>query len=348
MSSVPPPERTLSRTRAAAHLLAALGLVGLSLLAWASAASAHRASTTSLGTALPPDVAAAAGDQLGPGRAVVLGLVEGVTEYLPVSSTGHLTVVERVLGMTDESTKDARDAYAVVIQAGAILAVLVLYHRRLLDAAKGAITLPAHARAGVSRWTDGERVAAALAVGVLPALVTGFLLEKKIKEHLFGAWPVVAAWVVGGLVLLALSKTGWWERRPTGTALVDITVRDALIIGVAQCLALWPGTSRSLVTIVAALLVGLRLSAAVEFSFLLGFLTLGAATAYDALKHGPDIVNAYGVFSPALGFVVAFVAAVAAVRWMVTYLEHHDLAIFGWYRLGIAAVTVGLLVTNTI
>jgi undecaprenyl-diphosphatase len=348
MSSVPPPERTLSRTRTVARLLAALTIVGLSVLAWASAAAAHRAPTAMLGSALPPDVAAAAGDQMGPGRAVVLGLVEGITEYLPVSSTGHLTVVERVLGMTDEGTKDARDAYAVVIQAGAILAVLVLYRQRLLDAAKGAITLPAHLRSGASTWSEGERVAAALVVGVLPALVTGFLLEKKIKEHLFGTGPVVAAWVVGGVVLLALSKTGWWERRPSGRALVDISVRDALIVGLAQCLALWPGTSRSLVTIVAALLVGLRLSAAVEFSFLLGFLTLGAATAYDALKHGPDIVNAYGVFSPVLGFVVAFVAAVAAVRWMVTYLEHHDLAIFGWYRLGVAAVTVGLLATSTI
>jgi undecaprenyl-diphosphatase len=348
MSSVPPPERTPPRFRAVARLLAALTIVGLSVLAWASAASAHHGSPVMVGSALPPDVAAAAGDQMGPGRAVVLGLVEGITEYLPVSSTGHLTVAERILGMTDDATKDARDAYAVVIQAGAILAVLVLYRQRLLDAARGAITLPGHLRSGSDTWTDGERVVAALIVGVLPALVTGFVLEKKIKEHLFGTWPVVAAWVVGGIVLLALSKTGWWERRPTGTALVDITVRDALIIGVAQCLALWPGTSRSLVTIVAALLVGLRLSAAVEFSFLLGFLTLGAATAYDALKHGPDIVAAYGVFSPVLGFVVAFAAAVVAVRWMVTYLEHHDLAIFGWYRLGIAAVTVGLLAAGTI
>ena len=188
----------------------------------------------------------------------------------------------------------------------------------------------------------------ALVVGVLPALVTGFVLEKKIKEHLFGPGPVVAAWIVGGLVLVGLSKTSWWDRERRGIDLGAVTPRDALIIGLAQCLALWPGTSRSLVTIVAALLVGLGLAAAVEYSFLLGLVTLGAATAYDTLKHGGEIYHAYGAFSPLLGFVVAFVAAVAAVRWMVTYLQNHDLAIFGWYRLGIAAVTIGLMAAGRI
>ena len=113
-------------------------------------------------------------------------------------------------------------------------------------------------------------------------------------------------------------------------------------------LALWPGTSRSLVTILAALLVGLSLSAAIEFSFLLGLLTVSAATAYGLLRHGNDLIDAYGVINPLIGVVVAFIAAVVAVRWMVTYLQRHSLAIFGWYRLGVAALTIGLLATSVI
>jgi len=326
--------------RSIARAGVALALVLGSVLVWASVGAAH--DERGPGAPAPGTIMAGnavdAADELGPVRAVVLGLVEGITEFLPISSTGHLTVVERLLGMTSEQTKDARDAYAIVIQAGAILAVLVLYRRRLVSVANGA----------VGRDDEGRRVLVSLVVAVLPALVGALVLESTIKSRLFGPGPVVVAWVVGGIVLLVLTKTGWWKRADSGTDLVDLAVRNALIIGVAQCLALWPGTSRSLVTIVAGLAVGLSLASAVEFSFLLGLLTLGAATAYDTLKHGGDIVSSYGVFSPLLGFAVAFVSAVVAVRWMVTYLQQHDLAIFGWYRLGVAAATVALLATGTI
>jgi undecaprenyl-diphosphatase len=219
-------------------------------------------------------------------------------------------------------------------------------------------------------------VLVALVVAFLPAAGVGVVLESTIKAHLFGVGPVIAAWAVGGVVLLVLSRRGFWEpadevpaeeaalydlpeagdpaaqgppaRRLRGAALETITVRSALIIGVAQILALWPGTSRSLVTIVAGLLVGLSLAAAVEFSFLLGLATLGAATALDAVKFGPDIVDVYGWQDPLLGFVVAFLAAVVAVRWMVAYLQRHSLAIFGWYRLAVAAAVGVLLVVGIV
>lgn len=328
-------------------------LLGVAIAAWSATASAaprtgaQPATPTSTSTpaSIPtpaPAEAEAEADKLSPAHAVVLGVVEGITEFLPISSTGHLLVTTQLLGITgddtSESTKEAADAYAIVIQAGAILAVVVLYRRRLVSIANGL----------VGRDEDGRRVLIALAVAFLPAAILGLALEKTIKANLFGPWPVVAAWAVGGVVLLALSSSGWWERERTGTDLVRLSVRPALIIGFAQCLALWPGTSRSLVTIVGALLVGLSLGAAVEFSFLLGLLTLGAATALDLVKHGDKITENFGVVSPVIGFVAAFVAAVIAVRWMVSYLQRHSLAVFGWYRLAVAGATACLLLTGVL
>jgi undecaprenyl-diphosphatase len=272
-------------------------------------------------------------------KAIVLGVVEGVTEFLPVSSTGHLTVVQRWMGIgTTDATKDAADAYAIVIQAGAILAVVVLYWRRLISMFNGLI----------GRDADGRKVLISVAIAFLPAAILGAVLERPIKDHLFGVWPIIGAWVAGGVLLLVLSSRDWWAREKHGRALEAMTIRNAVIIGLVQCLALWPGTSRSLVTIVAAIFVGLSLSAAVEFSFLLGLVTLSAATAYDGLKHGHEIIDAYGVASPVVGFVVAFIAAVIAIRWMVGYLQNHSLAIFGWYRLAVAALAAGLVIAGVI
>lgn len=149
-------------------------------------------------------------------------------------------------------------------------------------------------------------------------------------------------------MLLWPSTSGWWEREKHGASIGSITLRTAVIIGLAQCLAMWPGTSRSLVTIVAGLLVGLSIGAAVEFSFLLGLLTLGAATAFDVLKHGKVIVDSFGFASPVIGFVAVFVVAIIAVKWMVGYLQNHSLAIFGWWRLLVVALTVGLLLGGVI
>lgn len=278
-----------------------------------------------------------AGDELTPAKAAVLGVVEGVTEYLPISSTGHLLVTQRILdvGQTPE-TESAANTYAIAIQAGAILAVVVLYWRRILSIVQGL----------VGRDVAGRRVLVGLVLATLPAVVVALAFEDVIKDVLLGAWPVVIAWAVGGVAILVLAPR--WEQDRGDTELDDLQPRQALVIGVVQILALWPGTSRSLVTILAALATGLTLGAAVEFSFLLGLVVLGGATAYEAASNGSELVDTFGWASPLVGLAAAFVSAIVAVRWMVEYLKSHGLAVFGWYRLGVAAVVAVLLVAGVI
>jgi undecaprenyl-diphosphatase len=280
----------------------------------------------------------AAAHELTAAKAAVLGLVEGITEYLPISSTGHLIVAERILDIGQhKSTKDAADTYTITIQAGAILAVLVLFWSRIVEMFRGL----------TGKDEQGRNLLVAMIVAFIPAAIVGVGLEKPIKDRLFGTWPVILAWIVGGVVILVVAKP-LFDRARHGYAIEAVTLRAALIIGLAQVLAVWPGTSRSLVTIVAALAVGMTMSAAVEFSFLLGVLTLGAATAYDTLKHGKEMFDTYGVTNPVIGFVVAFVAAFFAVKWLVRYLQRHGIAIFGRYRIGIAALVIILIATGVI
>jgi undecaprenyl-diphosphatase len=264
---------------------------------------------------------------LTPIKAIILGAVEGFTEYLPVSSTGHLLVAQRLLGLDTEAERAAADAYVISIQIGAILAVVVLYWRRLGQIARGM----------AGRDPDGRRMLSRLIIAFTPAAVVGVLLGDVIKDNLFGAWPVVAAWFIGGVFLVV------WKPRPGTIGLPSFTVRHAVIIGFAQILALWPGTSRSLVTIVAAVAIGASMAAAVEFSFLLGLATLSAATFYDLARDGQEILDAYGWRTPLLGGIVAFITAVIAVRWFVAFLRTRPLAVFGWYRIGIAVTTVALI-----
>ena len=276
-------------------------------------------------------------DELTPAKAVVLGLIEGVTEFLPISSTGHLLVAQRLMDIgTTEATETAADAYAIAIQSGAILAVLLLYRRRLWSMARGLI----------GRDTEGRQTLIGLVVAVLPATLVALAFEGPIKDHLLEVGPVIGAWIVGGLVILLVAPrlTGSTQ----GQALEQITARQALIIGVVQCLALWPGTSRSLVTILAALAVGLSMSAAVEFSFLVGLVTLGGATMFEIAKDGSTMVDTFGWVDPLIGLVVAFVSAAIAIKWMVGYLQKHSLAIFGWYRLAVAALALVLLATGAL
>ena len=280
----------------------------------------------------------AASHELTAAKALILGIVEGITEFLPISSTGHLLVTQKLLGVGDtDATKDAADTYAITIQAGAILAVVVLYCARLKSMASGL----------VGRDESGRRVLGALAIAFVPAAVVGVALESAIKNHLFGVGPVIAAWIVGGVLILYAAR--YFRQRPSGTlSLEDITVRAAVVIGIAQVLALWPGTSRSLVTILAALALGFSMPAALEFSFLLGLATLTAATAFEALKHGSELIDTYGWVNPLIGFVAAFVSAVIAVRWLVGYLNKHGLELFGWYRLVVAAIALVLVATNVL
>ncbi len=278
-------------------------------------------------------VLAARGEGLTVAAAVLLGLVEGLTEWLPISSTGHLTVVQQLLGITG----DAADSYAIAIQAGAILAVLFLYPHRFIAMLRGLR----------GRDADGSRLLVVLVAATLPAAVVGLLFEDVIKRYLFSMRPVVVAWLIGGVVILVVARRR--HRSPTeGLPLTALSWRQGLLIGLAQTLALWPGTSRSLVTILAATAMGLAVPAAVEFSFLLGFVVLSGATLYETLSSGAEMVQAYGLGTPLIGLAVAFVCAFLAMRWMVAYLEHRGLALFGWYRIGVAAVVAGLLLTGSI
>lgn len=274
-------------------------------------------------------------------QSIVLGVIEGITEYLPISSTGHLIVAERLMGIGNGSAeaKEAADAFAICIQGGAILAVLGLYFPRILQMIRGVL--------GKDR--EGLRLAISLIVGFLPAAVAALLLGKLIKAHLFGLWPVCAAWIVGGIAILAVAA--WRRKNPApqgGKDLLEMTWKMALVIGLLQCVAMWPGTSRSLMTIVAGLLVGLRMRSAVEFSFLLGVMTLGAATAKDALDHGSLMLHTFGATNLVLGFVAATISAALAVKWLVSYLQKHGLSIFGWYRIGVGILVVALMATGIV
>jgi len=258
-----------------------------------------------------PDSSGESKSALTLGQAAILGIVEGLTEYLPVSSTGHLLLAERVLSIGDgptvsveqqERTKEAVDAYTICIQIGAIIAVLGLYFRRIRQMLLGL----------VGKDTEGRQLLISVVAGFLPAAVIGLLFNKLIKSYLFGTWPVIIAWFVGGVAILVVSR--WNQSRgdhtsTSGRSILELTWKMALVIGFAQCIAMWPGVSRSLVTIVGGLLVGLSLSAAVEFSFLLGLITLSAATGYDALKHGEVMLQTFDASSLIVGVIFAFVAA---------------------------------------
>lgn len=263
-------------------------------------------------------------------QAIILGLVEGLTEYLPVSSTGHLLVAQRLLGI---GNSEAANAYAIVIQGGAIAAVLLLYWRRGAQVLRGL----------TGRDPVGLNLGLAILVAFLPAAVVGLTLGHLIETHLFGAWPVVFAWAVGGVVLLVYDSR---PSRRTGLSLEALQWRGALLIGLAQCVALWPGVSRSLATILGGLAAGLSLGAAVEFSFLLGLITLGAATVYKAVGSGGAMLAAYGPVELALGFAAAAISALVAVRWMVAWLSQRGLAIFGWWRLAAALIVGTMLLTG--
>ncbi|QGG96246.1 undecaprenyl-diphosphate phosphatase [Actinomarinicola tropica] len=270
-------------------------------------------------------------------EALLLGVIEGLTEFLPVSSTGHLTVVQELLGLTTSADAErSADAYAIIIQSGAILAVAVLYRTR--------IAAMLHGFKPGARHEPDRRLALALVMGFVPAGIVGLVAGDLIKEHLFGLWPTILAWAVGGVVLLAWPTASRSGKR----SLKDVTVAHGAAIGVIQLIAMWPGVSRSLVTILAALILGYTMAAAVEFSFLLGVVTLGAATTYEAWDNGAQLISQFGVIAPAAGFLASLISAAAAVAWMVRYLERRGLAVFGWYRLAVAGVVgAAALVSGT-
>lgn len=274
-------------------------------------------------------------------QAVVLGLVEGITEYLPVSSTGHLILASAVLGLdAPPERKAAVDAFNIVIQGGAILAVLGLYWPRVKQMLMGL----------AGRDGEGRRLLGLLVVAFLPAALLGPFLDDPIDAYLFNPPAVITALAFWGVIMIGV---GGWQRRRFGDpehpwiALSDLTWRTALFIGAMQCLAMWPGTSRSMITIVAGMMVGLRPRESAEFSFLLALPTLGGACAFkiakDVLGSGPSVLAQLGVAPMLLGIAVATVSAALAVKWLVHYLNRHGLAVFGWYRLALSAVFAALI-----
>lgn len=264
-------------------------------------------------------------------QSLILGLVEGLTEYLPVSSTGHLIITQFLLGIDKSS---AMDAFEICIQGGAILAVLGLYRRRVTEMVQGLF----------GRNPAGLRLLVNMIVGFLPAAVIGLLCSSLIKGYLFNAPTVCISWAVGGIVILLYVRSRAKSGKGFGGAsLEDLSWKGALGVGFMQCIAMIPGTSRSLMTMLGGLCVGLSVAAAVEFSFLLGLITLGAATAHDALKHGHEMMTEIGWAPLVTGTVMAWGSALVAVKWMVGYLNRHSLAIFGWYRLAAAVVMLGFI-----
>lgn len=313
----------------------------------------------------------AASTRIGAGKATVLGIVEGLTEYLPVSSTGHLILTSYWMGLAQDTgqrgtfggrkieSSAAVDAFEIVIQLGAILAVLGLYRKRVGQMVRGL----------AGRSPDGLRLALLLFVAFLPAAVIGLALHKKIEEHLFGPMPVVIAMVVGGILMIVVEHYFWTRRKDrihaarqtrsltpigasragtTGPMVSTMSVQpavsrftkvdtmlfwQALVIGCAQCLAMWPGTSRSMVTILAALVVGLDMLAAAEFSFLLALPTLGAATLFSGYKHWHELMQCTGMGGLLVGLIVSGIVAALAVKWFVGFLTRRGLMPFGVYRI---------------
>jgi undecaprenyl-diphosphatase len=277
-------------------------------------------------------------------EAVVLGLVEGITEFLPVSSTGHLILTSWLLGLDAPETKPALDAFQVVVQGGAVLAVLLLYRDRVGDMLRGLL----------GRSASGRRLVGRLALAFLPAALLGPVFHAAFHERLFRPGPVLAALLLGGVWMIWLGRRGAegaGADPATARNLDDMPARMALMIGLFQCVSLWPGTSRSMMTIAGGVLLGLRPKDAAEFSFLLGLPTLGAASLYSLLDNlseaqasgGPSLFTALGPGAVVLGLVVATVSAALAVHWLVGFLTRHGLGAFGWYRIALAIVLGALL-----
>ena len=264
-------------------------------------------------------------------KAVILGVVEGFTEFLPISSTGHLILVGDLLDFNDERGK----AFEVIIQFGAILAVCWEFREKLLK-----VTLSLSSSASSRRFVLNLLIASA------PAMGLAFVFGKHIKAVLFSPIPVASAFIVGALIIF------WAERRQEKTSntnsqihtVDDLSYFDALKVGMAQCAALIPGTSRSGATIIGGMLFGLPRAVATEFSFFLAIPVIGGATAYELLKLWKNPVAISGEFGLAItiGFVAAFISAFICVRWLIHYVAHHNFIPFAWYR-----IIFGLLVLVT-
>lgn len=262
--------------------------------------------------------------------AIILGIVEGLTEFLPVSSTGHLLLANSILGLESQ----AADSYAIVIQFGALLAVFVYYRARIATMLKGV----------QNPRSPGFRLLTNLLIAFVPAAVVGLLLEDFIENRLMrhDGW-IAAALIVGGVLMIVVQKTHPNKNRRIHD-LEEISPRDALWVGIAQCFALWPGMSRSMSTIVGGQLRGLDDSVSADFSFLLALPTLGAATLYKLVSDYDALVSMEGGIAVMLaGLIVSFLTGWAAIAWFLTILKRIGMAPFGAYRIIVGLIVIGFL-----
>lgn len=333
----------------------------------ATAPAAEPDAKTAPSRAAATDFNTAAKTQLTYTDGLILGLVEGITEYLPISSTGHLILTNQLLGLSaptplfdkagqpiltdaiDPTTQqpipftleDAANGYAIIIQAGAIAAVLIVFWQRILIILLGIL----------GKHRQGLILARNIIVAFLPAAFLGLLLDDLIESYLFGPYPVIVALVAGACLMLWVeakhrprTPTNAHQTQLRAKDLYDLSIRDCLAIGLLQCVAMWPGTSRSMMTIVGGYLVGLKPKLAAEFSFLLGLVTLTAASGYKTLNMGSNMLKALDWGPVFFGIFVATISAALAVKWLVSYLTKHGLAIFAWYRIALAVLVALVLV----
>ena len=260
-------------------------------------------------------------------QAIFLGIVEGVTEFLPISSTGHLIIAGQLIGFTGNTA----EVFEVVIQLGAILAICVLYAPKLLTVAFG-----------LTNDKDAQHFALAVIIAFLPAAVLGFLLHDFIKQVLFSPMIVCVSLILGGIAILVIEK---WKPATKIVEIENLTPMTSFKIGLCQCVAMIPGVSRSGATILGALLLGVERKTAAEFSFFLAIPTMLGATVLDLWK-ARHILNPDDGAVIAVGFVAAFVSAIIVVRWLVHFISHHGFSVFGWYRIVFGLLLAGYFTWN--
>ncbi len=267
-------------------------------------------------------------------QTVVLGIVEGLTEFLPISSTGHLIIAS---DLVDFAQSPGADTFVIAIQAGAILAVCWFYRQRIFRILRGLFTEPLE-----------QRLAVNTIVGFLPAAVIGVMVAGTIKAYLFNPITVAAALVVGGVLILWIENYQVKKQiKPRVLTMDDMTWKDALMVGFMQCLAMIPGTSRSGATIIGGLVLGLSRKAATEFSFFLSIPTIFGATVYDLYKSR-DALAAANLDGLLVGTVVSFLSALFVVRWLLRYVSTNDFKAFGWYRIVFGLLILGLGATGAV
>ena len=263
-------------------------------------------------------------------KAAAMGVVEGLTEFLPISSTGHLILAGALLGFNDDKAK----VFDIAIQTGAIFAVILVYWEKIRSTAKA-----------FRYQVEAQRFVLNVFIGFLPAVVLGLLFGKLIKEHLFTPWVVATTFIVGGFIIL------WAERRPPSSVRIrtveDMRGRDALMVGLVQCLAMIPGTSRSGATIIGGMLLGLSRKAATDFSFFLAIPTLIGAGAYSLYKERA-LLSVEDIPMFATGLVVSFISAWICVRWLLKYIATHSFEIFAWYRIAFGIVVLATAWTGLV